>query len=260
MADTTDENIRRRHIERQRRRIRQMKRRRVFTMSLLVLVAVLIIIFFTPIFKIRRVEVVGNVRVAVADIEGKMDNCIGKNIFRYRTGTPIKNIKTIPYIETAQIGKSIFSCKLTVNVTECVPAAYIEAGEKNIVIDSKLKVLEVTDSVDSDIPKITDISALDVNLGNTIGIQGDETLNAVKTALPVIEAEGLLEGIEYISFKDVNNITFNYQNRLDVICGDITDFQKKIKLFNQAINTNTLTENSRGTIDLSVSNQAVYSP
>lgn len=260
MADKTDENIRKRHIERQRRRMRQMKRRRIMTMSCLGLIVLLIIIFFTPIFKIRKVEVTGNTRVTSTEIESKLNNCIGKNLFRYRTGVLIKNIKTIPYISSAEISKSVFSCKLTVTVTECVPAAYIAAGEKNIVIDSTLKVLEVSESVDIDIPELRDVSAVSVNLGNTINMQNDETLEAIKISVPIFEEEGLLEGVEYISFKDLDNITFNYQNRLDVICGDISDFQKKIKLFNQAINTQTLTENSRGTIDLSVSSQAIYSP
>lgn len=260
MADAMDENIRKRHIERQRKRMRQMKRRRIMTMSLLVILVLLIIILFTPIFKIRKVEVSGNVRVTADEIETKLNSCIGKNIFRYRTGTPVKNIKSIPYVDSARIKKSVFSTKLTVEITECIPAAYIDVGEKYIIIDSKLKVLEVTEEEESDIPKITDISAPSVTLGETLGIQGEETLEAVKTCLPLLEEEGLLAGVEYISFKDVEDITFNYQNRLDVVCGDTTDFQKKLRLFNQAINTQTLAENSRGTIDLSVSNHAVYSP
>lgn len=260
MADASVESIKKRHIERQRKRVRQMKRRRVITISLLILIVLLIIIFFTPLFNIKKIEVSGNSKVSAAEIERCLENSIGKNIFRYRTGTPVKNIKSIPYINTVEIDKSVFSGRLTVAVTECIPAAYIEAGEKNIIIDSELKVLEVTDSVEEDIPRITDVLAIDINPGSKITLQNEDALAALTVCVPAIAGEGLLEGIEYISFKDVNNITFNYQNRLDVLCGSSVDFEKKIKLFNQSINTKTLAGNSRGTIDLSVTGQAVYSP
>lgn len=260
MANATPENIRRRHIERQKKRIRQMKRRRIITISLLISIVLLIVIFFTPLFDIRKIEVEGNSKITTAEINDCLDNTIGKNIFRYRTGTPIKNLKKIPYLNTAEINKSVFSCKLTVAITECIPAAIIEVGEKKVIIDSSLKVLEVVDQTDLNLPVITDITLLDIKPGSKITLQNEETLNIISLAIPVFEKEGLLEGVQYISFKDTENITFNYQDRLDVICGDSLEFEKKIKLFNQAINTTTLTENSRGTIDLSVLGQAVYTP
>lgn len=260
VADATAESIRKRHIERQRKRIRQMKRRRVITISLLIIIVLLIIIFFTPLFNIRRIEITGNKRVSTAEIEEKLDGCAGKNIFRCTTGSPSKNIKNIPYVDDVKISKSVFSCKLTVVVTECVPAAFIKVGEKNAIIDKQLKVLEVVDNVENDIPEIIDVSAVDINPGKTITLQNEEALNAVKVCIPAIANEGISEGVEYISFKDLSNITFNYQDRLDVMCGDTGDFEKKIKFFNQAINSKKLTEKSRGTIDLSVSGQAVYTP
>ncbi len=237
-----------------------MKRRRIITISLLISIVLLIIIFFTPLFDIRKIEVQGNSKVTTAEIEGHLQNSIGKNIFRYRTGTPIKNLKKIPYLNTAEIDKTVFSGKLSVVITECVPAAMVEVGEKKVIIDSSLKVLEIVDQTELTIPKITYISLIDINPGSKIALQNEGTLNVIATCIPIFEKEGLLEGVKYISFEDTDNITFNYQDRLDVICGDFIEFEKKIKLFNQAIHTTTLTENSRGTIDLSVLGQAVYTP
>lgn len=260
MADATNENIRRRHDERKRKRIQQMKRRRFITVSLLIIIALLIVIFFTPLFKIRRVEIVGNQRVSALEIEEKLGECRGKNIFRFRTGTPIKSIKAIPYVEGAKIDKSVFLTKITVNITECVPAAYVEVGEKDVILDKQLKVLEVVEEVELDIPELVDITILDVNPGSTVNLKNDDILNVMKNCMEVFLNEGILDGIEYISFEDSENITFNYQERLDVICGGTDNFEKKIKLFNQALNTKKLSDKSRGTIDLSVLGQAVYTP
>ena len=169
-------------------------------------------------------------------------------------------MKKIPYVCGVTIDKAVFSKKITVNVSECLPAAYIEVGEKKVIIDGTLKVLEVTDNFEGKIPRIIDVSTLEVKPGNTLSLQSDDALETLRVCLPVIEKEGILEGVDYISFKDLSNIVFNYQERLDVVCGDANNFERKIKLFAQAINTATLTENSRGTIDLSVLGQAVYTP
>lgn len=260
MADATSENIRKRHIERQQKRIRQMKQRRIITISLLALLVILIIILFTPLFNIRKIAVEGTERVNPAQIEECLEKCLGRNIFRYRTGAPVKRMKAIPYVDNVTIDKSAFSGKLTITVTESIPAAYVEVGEKKIIVDSALKVLEVTDSFEGDVPRIIDVSTMEIKPGKTLSLQSEDALNALKTVISVISRENLLSGIEYISFKDLNSIIFNYQERLDVVCGSVENFENKIKLFSQAIGTSTLTENSRGTIDLSVTGQAVYTP
>ena len=113
MTDSGNENIRKRHIERQKRRMRQMQRRRITTISVLTLIVLFIVIFFTPIFKIRKIEVKGNQRIATEEIVGKLDGSVGKNIFRYRVGNSIKNIKNMPYIDSVEITKSAFLSKLT---------------------------------------------------------------------------------------------------------------------------------------------------
>ncbi len=260
MADASSENIRKRHIERQKRRMRQMKRRRIITVSLLISIVFLIIIFFTPLFNIRKIEVVGNSKIETAQIEENLTLALGKNIFRYRSGSAVKKIKSIPYVSAAYVKKHVFSCKLTVTVEECTPAAYLAVGEKSVVLDANLKVLEVLDEVKYNIPEILDVVAVDIKPGEKITLQDNDTANAVSTCIPVLVNEGIIDGVKHISFKDLKNVTFNYQNRLDVICGTTDDFEKKIKFFYQAINSKSLTENSRGTIDLSVPGQAVYDP
>ncbi len=260
MADATAESIRKRHIERQQKRIRQMKRRRMITMLVLISIVLLIIIFFTPLFNVRKLAFEGNVKVDAAQLEASLEKCVGTNIFRYRSGPAEKRMKEIPYIKDADIKKSPFSGKLTVSIIESTPAAYIEVGDKQIVLDSELKVLEVADKFDGDVPRIIDVSTLDIKPGKTLSLQTDDSFAALQTVVAAVAKENLLQGVEYISFKDLNNIMFNYQDRLDVVCGTTESFENKIKLFNQAMQTSTLTENSRGTINLSEPGRAVYTP
>ena len=146
------------------------------------------------------------------------------------------------------------------NIKECIPAGFFEVGEKCVLVDEKLKVLEVTDKIEYDVPVIEDVTVVQVNPGSVVTLENEEIFNVVKKCLTAITEEGIIDGVKYISFENSENITFNYQDRLDVICGSTDNFKKKIKLFNQALNTQKLSDKSRGTIALSVSGQAVYTP
>ena len=75
-----------------------------------------------------------------------------------------------------------------------------------------------------------------------------------------MEKADIIKYVTYISFEDMTNITFNYQSRLDVICGTHIDFQRKLSLFKEAVNSNKLTQNSRGTINLATTGKAIYTP
>jgi len=63
-----------------------------------------------------------------------------------------------------------------------------------------------------------------------------------------------------MSFEDMTNITFNYQSRIDVICGTHKDFEKKINLFKEGVSPNMMSPSARGTIDLSTTGRVIYTP
>ena len=70
----------------------------------------------------------------------------------------------------------------------------------------------------------------------------------------------ILKGVKSISVADISNISFNYEDRIDAICGSSVDLSKKLGFFKSAVNSNRLTENSRGTIDLTTIGKAIYTP
>ena len=98
------------------------------------------------------------------------------------------------------------------------------------------------------------------NAGEIISLDDNSTLKTVISALEAFKKSGLMSGINKIDFSDFENITFNYENRIDGICGPYVDFSRKLSLFREAITSNKLTEHSRGTINLSRTGRAVYTP
>ncbi len=260
LQQQAEETIRKRHSERQRKRIRNMKIRRTVFFTLLSLIAVFVIMFYTPIFKIRGVDIEGNQKVDSAVITESLGEVEGKNLFRAKVSAMRKSVLKIPYIQTVEIDRVILRSKLVVKVTECEEAACIAGGSGYIIIDSSAKVLADSAEKPEGIPEVTGLSITNISVGEKLKIEEQDKFNIMVMCLEEMKKIGILGGVRTISVADAGNITFNYEDRLDAICGSSVDLEKKLGYFKSAANSNRLTENSRGTIDLTTTGKAIYSP
>lgn len=259
-VDKSAENIRLRHIKRQKQRKKMMKRRRITFFTVLALILISIVIFFTPLFNIKNVNITGNQKVETAQIKQIIGSVEEENLFRLSKRKIIENIKEVPYVDSAQIKKKIFPVGINVNIVECVPVGYIQQNESYIVLDKNFKVLEISEAPVENAAQILGIGVTTSIEGAVITTDDAEKLATVSGVCQRLIDDGIISKIGTINFEDMNNITFNYENRLDVICGSVVDFSKKIGMFQKAISSSKLTDNSRGTIDISISGKAIYTP
>lgn len=259
-TDRNMDNIRIRHIKRQQQRKKIMMRRRIMFFTVLGLIALSIVLFFTPLFNIKNVNVSGNEKVETQTIEQAIGSINNDNLFRLNTKKIITNIKTIPYVDDAEIKKKLFPSGINVKVTECIPVGSIQNGETYIILDKNFKVLEKIDAPAENVTQISGIAVTAANEGAVISADDADKLTTVIEIYNELVGEDLISKIVTIDFSDMNNISFNYENRLDVLCGSVVDFSKKIGMFQKAITSTKLTGNSRGTINISTFGKAIYSP
>ena len=253
-------SIQARHDERRKKRIREQKMRRIAFFSFLALVAVLIIMFFTPLFNIKNVEITGNNRVSVEEISSTIGEIEGKNLFACRKGKIRGRLGKIAYIEKVSVKKKAFPPTVTIDIKECVPAFQAEYAGGFAVVDKLGKVLEQAGEKVEGVSEMQGILISSAKEGETVSFKDAESQKIVMPCVEMMEKAGIIGDITVMSFADLTNITFNYQSRLDVICGTHIDFQRKLALFKEAVNSNKLTENSRGTINLSTTGKAIYTP
>lgn len=253
-------NIRKRHQKRQQARIRAMKRRRITFFCLLTVLAVLIIMLFTPLFNISHVVVEGSSRISTEEIQALVGDVSHENLFRFGTKRLKNEILKIPYADGCEIRKSVFPSAITVVIEEAQPFGYLLYGESYVIIDKSMKVLEIVSVMAEAMPELTGITITEAVPGAALKTDNDELCARIAECIQCISDTGMSSDITVISFGDISSITFNYQNRLDVICGSDLDFRKKLGLFREAVNSSRLTENSRGTIDLSITGKAIYTP
>lgn len=257
---TSQTDIQRRHRKRRQQRIREQKIRRFIFFTVIAAILISVIVFFTPIFNIKSVSVIGNERVSTEQVLEKTGDVIGENLFTLRKGAISKGLLEYAYIEKVTVRKKPFPPTLILDIKECKPATQIEYAESYIAIDKTGKILEKSTEKLEGMSVAKGIKILTANEGENIAFKDDEAKKIVLGCIQAMDKADILRDVVTMSFEDMTNITFNYQSRLDVICGTHVDFQRKLALFNEAINSNNLTENSRGTINLSTPGKAIYRP
>ena len=253
-------NIEARHDERRKKRIREQKRRRIVFFSFLALVFVLIIMFFTPLFNIKNVEIAGNSRVTNEEIISTVGETEGKNLFSYRKRRVRSRLYKIAYIDKVTVKKKVIPPTVTIEIRECVPAFQTEYAGGFAVVDKLGKVLEQASEKVEGVAVMEGVLLTSAKEGETAVFKDSEAQKIIMSCVEGMDKAGIIGDITVMSFADLTNITFNYQSRLDVICGTHIDFQRKLALFKEAVNSNKLTENSRGTINLSTTGKAIYTP
>ena len=117
-----------------RKKRKQQKRKRIFVLFCFVVcsAAILALVFKAPFFNITGVEVKGYKILKKEQILEKAEVEKGKNIFSVSM-TGIKDrLMEMPYVDDAEI-KRVFPNKISIDVKESVPRAYIKHGKKYVL-------------------------------------------------------------------------------------------------------------------------------
>lgn len=234
------------------------QRRRALIAFVICIIIVIVLMFMTPIFNIQEIAVKGNEIVKLEEIEAQIGDMVGENLFKTSAGNVRKKLKVIPYIDTVTVTKRLIRLRLNVIVTECIPAAYVGIDSETRVIDASLKILgdESTFSAQS-LPNIIGAQINGGKLGETVTGENSEKLDILKTCLAAMKSTELLDKVKNIDITDITDIRFDYDERIDVRCGTQLDLDRKIRLFKETVSNNNLSEETRGTMDLSITGRAV---
>lgn len=238
-----------------------IQRRRALIALILTVIAVVVLVFMTPIFNIRQIVISGNSAVTLEEINEKVGDLVGENLFKTGEKDISRRLTAIPYIDSVSVSKKLIPPTVRVAVTECQPAAYIGIDQATAVIDSNLKVLgDRTVFSEGNIPNIIGLGAETGNVGEIISCESAEKLDILQTLLKTMEKTGISGGVKDIDISEITSIKFRYDDRLDVLCGTQLDLERKVRLFKETVSNNNLAGNAKGTIDLSVVGKAVYTP
>ena len=254
-----EDSIRKRHSKRQQKRRRQQLIRRCISLGTLSAILLCVIIFATPLLDIRRVSISGNVKIETAELDPIAESFKGSNLILTGKGSVEKALLPFAYANSVSVKRGLFPPSLTIVITEREPAVQLMHNQSFATIDIDGRILEVGER-NTEYAELVGLKLTSSNAGEIISLDDNGKLKTVLGVLESFKKSGLIAGVTKISLEDMDNITFNYENRIDGICGPYVDFTRKLGLFREAITSNKLTENSRGTIDLTKTGKAVYTP
>ena len=233
--------------------------------ALIAFIAVLIIIaavsLLTPIFNVRRITVSGNSTVSAEQVSELVGSVKGTNLFLASKSGMEKQLKTLKYINEVEISKSIIPPTIDIVVSEYTPAGYTQTGGQYLILDSNLHIIDAAGDFDLDsVPCVIGMKVNKSEIGSALIPESEETGKAVKTFLRVILDSGESANVISADFGNMNNITFNYDNRITVFCGSQIDLERKLRLFSEAVNNENIGPNARGTIEFNEKGEAIYTP
>ena len=202
---------------------------------------------------------VGYNRLAEAEIIRESQAQTGENIFRTSMQEVKQRVGQIPYVKECN-AKREFPNRIKIWVRECSPEAvvrYEEAGvrgteealdaERFAVLDASGKVLETRDEISGyNIPIISGLMVDDIVLGQTLEARNKSNFEAAVECVKEIVNNGLLGDIGGVDVSDINNITLNLQNRIEVNLREGSQLGYKFMLMNSAWKPPYVSEYERG--------------
>lgn len=255
----TDENPNIANLRKNTRRMKKRASKRRFRFLLfLIAVAIFCVIFITPVFNIRQVNISGTEKISAEQLDGFIQSITGENLFTASIKKFSQNIAALPYAKSVSVKRRIYPPSLDVAITERKPVAYIASAGGFVIIDDECIILDISMQPPENLADITGISPKNPSPGQIITVDEENKSDIIK--LCINELSPILDKVDDINLADVDNISFEYDNRLRVICGSSIDFADKILLFQSSINSNRIEHNARGTFDLSITGKAVHIP
>lgn len=222
-------------VSRNEKRTRETKKRKkrnrlrkflIWFAVAVLLAAIGIVLSLTVFFKIESITVKGNERYSADEVLMQCAVNKGENLFTADIDTAEEMIeKNLPYIYIADIHRK-FPSELEIKLTEATPYYHIKKDKKYILLDDRLKVLEL----EAEKPQGITISKAEIKSA-TAGLQiefNDAAVGDCLKQLSQVIRENELSEITAIYSNAENDNYAVYNGRIELRLGSCTDLENKI--------------------------------
>ncbi|MFR3875449.1 MAG: cell division protein FtsQ/DivIB [Clostridia bacterium] len=248
--------------EERKRRQKREKRFRILKIILKILllfaiiIGILLFLFISPVFNIKKINVQGNSKINTEEIESLSKINMNENIFRFSSRQIEENVKENAYIDTVEVKRKIPNT-VEIIVTERETKYQLEYGNAFVYIDGNGNILEISNE-NANLPIIRGYSTVQENIqvGNKLV---DEDCNKLLTVEKFLRAAKSNEIYDIITYIDISNDS-DYKVELPskgkvAYLGDETNINDKILTLKEIL---TREEGKNGQIFINDSNKMPY--
>ncbi|MDR1565145.1 MAG: FtsQ-type POTRA domain-containing protein [Oscillospiraceae bacterium] len=222
----------------------------------LMLIAVLIALSLTVLFKITEIKTVGSTRYSSEEIINSSGIVKGSNLFLSNTKKAEADIVSQnPYIESVQVSRH-FPALIKIKLTEAVPAAVYQLEERLLILSSKAKVLgQLEGELPENIPLVKGINLTQSEIGSKAvyeNVTFEQLLNDLSVALAKYDLP-----VRCIDFTVLDNVKLNYQQRIIIELGFPDQLDDKINMAKYTIE-HEVAEGEKGFLNVSISEHSFF--
>lgn len=209
---------------------RAIKKMSVFLLLLVLLIGGLVYFFLSPIFNVKKINVVNNSYISSEQIINLSEIKMNENMFKFSKKQAKKHILSNPYIENVNISRNIFTDTIKIDVKERIATLMLEYGNLYVYINNQGYILEIsTVKLDSPILKGYVTPLEDVKPGNRLS---KDDLERLETVLNIIETANSNDIGNLITYIDISNkkdyiMTLEAEDKT-VYLGDCSDLSTQM--------------------------------
>ena len=210
-----------------RKKIRIIRKISIFLVLLFFLIAGIIYFFLSPIFNIKRIDVINNNYIKDEQIIKSSKIKENDNIFKFSKKDARNTIMSNPYIEDVKISRDIFNHTVQIDVKERTATLMLEYGNSYVYINNQGYILEIS-TIKLDTPVLKGyITPLEqIKPGNRLGKDDLERLETVLSIMETASSNDLEKLITQIDIEDKNNYILTLESEDKTVylgsCSDLS--------------------------------------
>lgn len=221
----------------------------VFTLLCGVAITAFLCVFL--LFKVRTIQVTGDVvydQNAIIQASGVE---IGDNLALMAVGSREEAMEQkLPYVEKVELLRH-FPSTLEIRITGATEAACISSGSQWFSVSGSGKILEERTGPSENAMQVTGLLLTDPVVGGLAKAQDEEHQQAFETILATVTELGNAGDFTSLEMTDLYNITMEYQNRISFLLGSTAGLDKKIQSGIKLV-TEEIESNAVGDLDLTL--------
>ncbi len=251
-----------------RYRKRKKAASQVMVMSVVVLavLATLMVLTCSQVFKVRGILIVGNRNISKEDIIALSGVQEGDNLLSISDAELKKNLERNWYLE--YVGHEFdYRGTLTLHVNERMGMGVVNVFGLYYVVDASGMVLECAGSAYPDTvagPKLTGLAWEDnsrVTVGNKLPVRDSGQLEAVERVLKALDATSMLGRASNLDVKNLDNIKVLTTDGASIVLGDTGSLETKLLIAHEVLTVREPLGTVMGAkIDVSSGREAHYIP
>ncbi len=217
---------------------RKIRNRRIFILSVFILVMLLCVCLFTPLFAISEISVTGNTLLSAENIIADSGIQEGENVFRISKRKAKRGLEPSPYIEGVEI-KRKFPARIVIEIDEAKQDIIIDTPQEFIITTIDGRVLEKTEDVtELTAPIVYGISAKEAEPAQTIKAVDEALLDMQLQRIKCFYNADFWPEIDEFYVSDISNFMLIMKSGMKVTFGSVhneEELQRKIKMMTQIL-------------------------